>query len=260
MADIGGFVNMPYIGLDNLEAELSYFKRFVNNVEIVVDYPAGPHSLSDNDIKNIKALLDSLEFNAVIHAPFSFNFLLSPCKEIFEASLNDIKITSKIATEIDAKLVTVHLGIVSAYQKNSFSGLVSRAIRNLENISQEHGIDIAVENLDFKTGFKWGFPLTTEEMRIVEDTELFVTLDTGHAFMRSVDIGGFLDTFRKKLRNIHIHDSNGEKAHLAIGKGDINFEKIFKKLRDIGYRGPAHIEVLERGDFESSFRALNGLI
>ena len=41
-----------------------------------------------------------------------------------------------------------------------------------------------------------------------------------------------IDTFGKRIKNIHIHDNNGDKdEHLTIGTGSIDFCKVLKKLK-----------------------------
>jgi sugar phosphate isomerase/epimerase len=60
--------------------------------------------------------------------------------------------------------------------------------------------------------------------------------DTGHAHnwevMGWATQEDFLSAYRESLIGIHLHDARGREDHLAPGTGEINFEAIFRYLRE----------------------------
>ncbi len=98
------------------------------------------------------------------------------------------------------------------------------------------------------------FENTEESIELIEKIfqlvpNLFFCLDIGHANLfgenKSIKL---IEKFGKKLVHIHAHDNfggNGEKfdLHLPIGLGNIDFQKIFSKLKEINYSGNITMEV-----------------
>jgi len=253
---ICGVVNLPFIGLDQLGKDLEYYAKSVNAIEIMLDYPLGPLSMTKEQIKFIKDALGSYDFDVLLHAPWAFNNLLVPPTKIFDIFLEEIRFTSEMARNLDSKLVTVHLGNYTVYQKKEIDGLVGRAISSLEKISDQDSMVISIENMDIKNGFRRGFPLTTPEIKRVYDSDLELTLDTGHAFLMGEDPLAVFLKFKDKIAHMHLHDSAKNEAHLALGKGDFRYPEFVKEVMKNGYAGYTSVEVITREDFESSLMEL----
>ena len=78
-----------------------------------------------------------------------------------------------------------------------------------------------------------------EDIRVLfenlENQHVGFCLDTGHqsAFSRT-SLKGWLDSLGPYLGQLHLHDNNGKfDDHLAMGKGQINFEIFFNALKEI---------------------------
>ncbi|MBW1736932.1 MAG: sugar phosphate isomerase/epimerase, partial [Deltaproteobacteria bacterium] len=59
---------------------------------------------------------------------------------------------------------------------------------------------------------------------------------------------GFIDRFPERIKHVHIHDNRGgdspdDDLHLPVGKGIIEFGKIFRKVKEIGYHGTITLEL-----------------
>ena len=68
--------------------------------------------------------------------------------------------------------------------------------------------------------------------------EVFATFDVGHSAVMGEDIGGAIRALGPLLRNLHLEDIRGRvHAHKLYGDGDIDFEPVFRALREIGYHG-----------------------
>lgn len=74
-------------------------------------------------------------------------------------------------------------------------------------------------------------------------TEVNTCLDIKQAYLSGINVYEYIDCMGDRLANIHLcdYDDNGK---LAIpGKGTFDFVKLFAKLMQNGYNGPAMIEV-----------------
>ena len=72
-----------------------------------------------------------------------------------------------------------------------------------------------------------------------------LTLDVGHAFLtEKIPAGECIRQFSKNIKNIHIEDMKKQAhQHLFFGEGEIDFEDIFKALKDINYKGLLNVEL-----------------
>ena len=83
------------------------------------------------------------------------------------------------------------------------------------------------------------------------------TLDIGHVFKEGKNlksISDFLKKYKNSILDIHLHDAilKGE-DHLALGKGDLDFNKFFQILNKIGYIGYISLETISNEDIKKSW-------
>lgn len=64
-----------------------------------------------------------------------------------------------------------------------------------------------------------------------------VTYDTGNITSCGVDHEEFIDSFGKKIMNVHIKDRTYDRQTVEPMQGDTDFDLIFKKLASINYSG-----------------------
>lgn len=74
-----------------------------------------------------------------------------------------------------------------------------------------------------------------------------LTIDIGHLeCMESEPEWEYLSTYRDVLYNLHLDDMlPGRHRHLFFGEGSVDFSQTFKTLHEIGYTGPACVELSE---------------
>lgn len=85
---------------------------------------------------------------------------------------------------------------------------------------------------------------TIELLNHLRRPNIGVNLDLGHAWVQGEDPGEVIDLFGKSVFHIHLEDIRGRKHyHLIPGEGEIEFEKIFDKLKQIDYNGFVSIEL-----------------
>ncbi len=97
---------------------------------------------------------------------------------------------------------------------------------------------------------------TPEEMNYYVDQlgdECFACCyDSGHLNHFGADEGEYIRKLGKRLKVTHFNDSWGKDFkgmdwHLMPGQGDVNWDKVAKALKEIGYEGTANFEVGPRG-------------
>jgi sugar phosphate isomerase/epimerase len=104
------------------------------------------------------------------------------------------------------------------------------------------GIEICLENLSETANH------LSDVFKVLPHLKL--TLDIGHAQLLSSrnTSSGFMDRFPDRIRHVHMHDNYGGESpeddlHLPVGKGIVDFKKILRKLKTIGYRGTFTLEL-----------------
>ncbi len=130
----------------------------------------------------------------------------------------------------------------------------NRSLKELSGTVRDRGIAVSLENMPLMN-ITVGHTLE-ELLRMTEGTEIGICLDIGHA-----NTTGNLDEFLSLLPNIgnmHIHDNMGERdEHLPLGEGNIDFERVLKRIVSSGY---SHGYVIEaEGSIESGLKSLEFL-
>jgi sugar phosphate isomerase/epimerase len=198
------------------------------------------HSL-DSFIDKFAETRDSYKMSYSVHAPICDVNIASHNERMREAAVLDMINTLELASYMEASTVTIHPGIyslaVSGLKERSIE-LAKRSVRTIARASKEFGVKALIENMP-------NFPImlgqTPEELNnIIEGTDLNICFDIGHAHTVG-NIDGFIEMFKDRISNVHIHDNMGDKdSHMTIGKGNIDFKHVLSELN--GYAGNYIIE------------------
>lgn len=135
------------------------------------------------------------------------------------------------------------------YNVRWFHDLISTADRfgvviNLENTFDSHHVQ--------KPG-DLPYPYTTARdminlMNDVGGNSIKICLDTGHANISAQDIPEMIRMFGRDLATVHLNDNYGkiepiyEDLHLFPGYGRIEWEPIFRALKEVGFGGAMNME------------------
>tara|TARA_R110002051_G_scaffold1143_9_gene5882 strand:+ start:43464 stop:44219 length:756 start_codon:yes stop_codon:yes gene_type:complete len=75
-------------------------------------------------------------------------------------------------------------------------------------------------------------------LEIVEQrVNLYVTYDTGNITSFGSDHEEYIDILSSRINNVHLKDRTYSGKTVQVGRGDTDFELIFKKLKAISYNG-----------------------
>ncbi|UCH92245.1 MAG: sugar phosphate isomerase/epimerase [Candidatus Aminicenantes bacterium] len=144
--------------------------------------------------------------------------------------------------KLDMSLLTIHLWFDARFVKPDVITFKVELIHRIIDKASDMGITICLENLSESASH---MALPFKELPLLN-----LTLDLGHAQLltdenRSYE---FIKHYPGRIKHIHLHDNRGgdsyrDDLHLPPGKGTIDFKKIFKELRRMGYDGTATLEL-----------------
>ena len=207
-----------------------WLDRIVGNFDLWEIFSEADHNIVYN-YEVFKDLLPSYDIHYSVHAPICDINIASISEPVREASLKETLDTIKAANMLGIDRITVHPGLSSMSVHGIEDRYIEKAklsMKSLEEAQHEYGVSVAIENMPnmyFFLGRK-----SRELAHIVEGTDLDICFDIGHANTNG-DIDGMVDTFGHRIKNIHIHDNNGDKdSHLTIGQGSIDFIYVVSRL------------------------------
>ena len=115
--------------------------------------------------------------------------------------------------------------------------------------AKKAGVGIAVENMvDFggkRRRYCGGDPEELIELvDRINDPDVGICIDTGHAHLSGIDVGAFIRTVGKRLKCTHIDDNRRDgDTHLPPYFGTVDWADTVDALREIGYRGDFSFEL-----------------
>lgn len=110
----------------------------------------------------------------------------------------------------------------------------------LSYIASELGIKLAQENVSWCMSSNIKFlTLLSEECKY----PIHFTLDLKQAYRTNVPLEKYINVMGNNIVNLHINDRDENHSCLLPGKGNLNYEDICTKLKNVGYAGKGIIEV-----------------
>lgn len=180
----------------------------------------GLHYLSDAE------LIQSYSCRFSIHAPCRGTNIASLLEPIRRASVEVMVQCFSCAAEVGAPVV-VHPGYFAwAEERLKAEEQLRRSLAELSSTADEFSIKYYIENMG-----NWDYFLIRrpEELSLIGGTGF--ALDVGHAHQNNCLPAFLVHT----AEHYHLHDNDGsEDAHLAIGKGSIDFPPVLRAIREHG--------------------------
>ncbi len=151
----------------------------------------------------------------------------------------------EIASLLDVRHIVIHGGdIVAGDQKYDFSGIpyrrsfvnTARNLKVLGALAREYSVTLCLENLcDDRVGC---LPVELLALLHAANTDIYATLDTGHAFITAerygIPLNDFFDVLCPFIKHVHLHDNNGlSDLHLPPGEGNMDVRSVIRYIRDI---------------------------
>ena len=181
--------------------------------------------------------------------------MASPNPGIRDESIRQLRETIQLAHDIGADIVVAPGGrkhLLLAPDQSYTWALVKGALESLLPDCQRLGVTFGLEN---------GYNVThTAELMVrmcrdLAHPKLKLVYDVANAAMVESPLDG-LELVVKDLALLHVSDTGDTVwKHDRIGTGVIDFAAVTEKVKQIGYAGPAIMEIVDRRAPEESNRA-----
>ena len=130
-------------------------------------------------------------------------------------------------------------------------------VNNLAQLVEGFGLNLSYENVH------WAYfnaPSFFVELK-KRCPDIFCTLDIKQAMQSGLTYSDFLPVMADRLNNVHISDFD-EGGNICVpGKGIVDFERLFKALKDFGYDGNMMLELYSKNynNYDELHRSLEYL-
>ena len=217
-------------------------------LELTMDPPQAHHTLIRKQRRDVLDGLARYGMAVVCHLP-TFVSTADPTESLREASIQETILSLKEASDLKPLKVVLHPSFIQGLGTMMLEQTRQYAVEALDRILNEAerlSFPICVENL---------FPRSCSLVNPEDFDALFrrfpsarLALDTGHAHIGGIErIGAFIRRHAGRIGHIHASDNSGrDDEHLPIGAGSIDFPRVVKALREIGYDDTITLEVFSR--------------
>ena len=197
----------------------------------------------EEDFANI-ILEQSLENNFKINSVHGFSssfepYLFDKYKRRRDDSFFQFQKICKFTKIVGADCYTFH-GMRNKKLNEISKEFVFDIYDKLLYISKEKGIKLCQENVFWCMSGNIDFLYMLKERY---ECSIYFTLDIKQAYRAGKIPEEYIEVMGNSIENLHINDRDGKNSCLIPGKGDVNFKKIFCKLKEIGYNKIGVIEV-----------------
>lgn len=173
------------------------------------------------------------DFSISVHAPYKDINLADENEKVRENNVDKVKNIIKDSVEIGADHITIHPGYFKNKDRREIAWKQNlKSFREISETAEEEKMYVGIENMPEMPRIIGKHP--SEIFGVVDSVEndyFSVSFDIGHANTTG-HVYDFLDEM-DKISHLHFHDNFGKKdQHLAVGEGNIDFEKICSKIRD----------------------------
>lgn len=230
--------------LDELE---TFSSLGFDYLELAMDPPQAHYETIRRRGDNLVKALEHLNMGLVCHLP-TFLSTADLNHAIREASVNEMLESLEVAADLRARKVVLHPSYITGLSVFVMDTVRKYALESLEAIvgkADELGMPVCMENL---------FPQLRSRAEPSDFVHVFerfptlkLTLDIGHANIGSKGATRaleFIDRFPDRIGHVHAGDNLGKRDdHLPIGVGNVEFPKIVRALKGIGYDETVTFEV-----------------
>lgn len=184
--------------------------------------------------------------------------LLSPSPAERHRRLDFLRRAIDVAVSLRAPVVSLWSGTAESQEPaDALDERLAGGLRVLARCAAERGVTIGFEpEPGMHVGDMAGFRRIHD---LVAEPALRLTLDVGHAHMTEDDAAAAIRRFAPEIVNVHLEGMRrGHHEHLPPGEGDLDLASVVTALREIGYRGPANLELSRHGHMavEAARRAI----
>lgn len=210
-------------------------------VEILMD---GDHSRERlaSQAPTIRGILDEHGLDVAVHLPFPTD-IGSPYERVRAGAVETQLACIDVATDLGAEKGVLHpesSAWTVAWEDATLREHVDGSVAELTAYGAARDFEVCAENV-------FGGPYTIEHMhRLLDETDVSMTLDTGHARVTGYDAtetAAFVADRAERISHVHLNDTRRPAdEHLPFGAGNLDFEPIFDAFPS-AWRGTLSLEV-----------------
>jgi sugar phosphate isomerase/epimerase len=214
-------------------------------IEVLDD---GTHELNKTRVAQLREAAKSYDLEFTMHAPFADINIASPSKMLRSAYMKRLKQSLIAADALDAKVWVFHPGArtgITQFYPGAEWKQNTESIQELYAVAEEHGVNIAFENLPGKYWFLMNSPGDFNRFYKETNLPIGIVLDLGHANLEG-QIEPFFNQLADKIIHVHASDNHGlDDEHLGVGFGTIDYGWFAETLKKLDYN---HCVVVESCD------------
>lgn len=212
-----------------------------------------PFNSSAREVNEVAAQLDRLGLSCVIET--GARFLLDARRKHRPTLIDDDPETrvqflyraAEIGEDLGALALSYWSGAVPDDWAGSDETLFKRLayqVEKLEDVCRNHGVRAALEP---EPGMLVQRMADYDRLARMLGFKPGLTLDVGHLeCMEQGPEADYLCSYADVLYNVQLDDMLPQRhRHLFFGEGSVDFAAVFKALNEVGYRGPACVELSE---------------
>jgi len=264
---------MNFSGVKTISEFMQFaYKKELSTIELVAEPPfCHISTLSQEARKRIKQEALDLGLDLTLHATFSDVNIAAYNNEVRFFSLKIMKECIDFSLEIGSEIVTIHPGEFGA-AGHTFPEEISRnnssSFKELATYAEDKEIIIGYENMPIFTWTQLEECYAPKPLSLlvnkINSKSLGITWDIGHSNTTEFSQIEFLNSFKSKLVNIHIHDNEGPRegwtdTHLEIGKGSIQWKSLLDEIKKTNFDGYYILELNNKSKIINSLEYLSQL-
>jgi len=212
-------------------------------------------SFMDIDARGLRSILNRYRIDCNVHVGGRYDAeKFAALKKEYERVQKEIHCGIELCRDICSTLVSFHPPFFMTEDVRSKALLLKaqtrfrRLVTEEVDFASENGIQMALESFCYHPFIFNSLHDFTQLISCVPSTKLGVLLEVGHLFHVGHNLDNAIQTFNKRLLDVHIHDATlggdvRKATHLPIGKGSVDFPGLIKALRRVSYGGWLTIEI-----------------
>lgn len=213
------------LGVDSVEVFLNTYSEMEDDFIAMVRDKCEHHGIKVNSVHVMSAVME----------PCLFDLLDRRRRDFIEI----YKRTLKCVRGLGSDIYTFH-GVPKNMATPHQYDHVARCYDVLYELAGEANVRLAQENVAYLAA---GSPDFVLEMKSRMHQRMLHTFDIKQAVRAGIDPYAYLQVIQKDLVNVHLNDHDGENSCMLPGQGTFDFERFFKTLKQIGYKGNGILEL-----------------
>ena len=206
---------------------------------------ASPH-LTDKTTKKELEIINNLssKYNLRISSIGAHLDLSSIDEHQRNTNLNYVKKCIKHAKKISSPIVHILSGVLNKNEKKEQKlEIFYDSVKILSKYAIENNIKLGIEAI---VGHVFHSHLDFEALwNKLGDENIWVNYDPSHYEAQKINLEDTINLLGHKIIHVHMKDAMGKFPYFQfppLGKGNINFDKIIKKLKEVSYNDVLSVE------------------